>query len=615
MLAVNPRSALVAVALGWVCLVPALSSAPEQEPAAQTPDAPLQTLPTFRSAVRYVEIDADVRDRDGRFLGGLTKDDFEIWEDGKLQTIDKVTAVDIPIENRRVPRMASVRVPIRSKPNLTFQDAGRVYVMVLATDSEGGKYYARLFIEQYLGSSDLMALVHGKNRYGLTGDRQRLLAAVNQDGGYVRQPFNLLKDAVVNLGAVTGRRKSILYIGDGPRGLWSLDEYVHDRWKALNDLTRTARALNVPIHVIGGAMDPDLDGALDLLAGDTGGIAIVNTNNYRERLQKIVEANSLYYMIGYYSSAETDGQYHRVRVRVLRRGATVQAREGFRAANPPVKGKGVDLPKALSKTVRGVLKSGSAVAGLPIETSTMLFRGEGFTSSVVVETTIPGAGLNLLDGEKLEYVATAVDGWGKVRAVDRRAFSLALTNATRDRITREGIQVFSRFTLPRGSYDIQVVVHQPGGSIGRVSTAVEVPDFTDQALTMSDFAVSTSREDRSPVALITDSVLRKVLPTLPTARRRFRPDDHVVVFNQIQDEHSLLSQQLDVRWTLASDDGEILKRDSSTLGSRPEERGRFHSTVSMKALKPGAYVLTVEAYSTSGPPAIASRQLRFEIVP
>jgi hypothetical protein len=140
-----------------------------------------------------------------------------------------------------------------------------------------------------------------------------------------------------------------------------------------------------------------------------------------------------------------------------------------------------------------------------------------------------------------------------------------------------------------------------------VSTPVEVPDFTDQALTMSDFAVSTSREDRSPVTLVADSALRIVLPVLPTGRRRFRPDDRLVVFNQIQDEHSLLSQKLDVRWTVASDDGEILKRDSSTLESKPQQRGRFHSTVAMKALKPGVYVLTVEAYSTSGPPAIASR--------
>ena len=613
----SPRSALVAVALGWVCLIPALRSAPGQDPADQTSQAPRETLPTFRSVVRYVEIDADVRDRDGQFVTGLTKNDFEVSEDGKLQTIDKVTAVDIPIENRRVSRIASVPVPIRPKPDLAFQDAGRVYVMVIASDSYPAKEFARLFIEQYLGSSDLMALVNGANRYGLTWNRQRLLAAVNEPARYVRQPFTILKDAVVNLGAVTGRRKSILYIGDGPRGLWSLDEFVDDRWKELNDLTRTARALNVPIHVInpGGRANSDLDSASHLLAGDTGGTAIVHTNNYREHLQRIVEANSLYYMIGYYSSAETDGQYHRVRVRVLRKGVTVQAREGFRAANPPVKGKGVDLPKALSKTVRAVLKNGSAVAGLPIETSIMLFRGEGFTGSVVVETTIPGTGLNLSGDQKLEYVATAVDGWGKVRAVDRRAFSLTLTNATRDRIAREGIQVFSRFTLPRGAYDIQVVVHQPGGSIGRVSTPVEVPDYTDQALTMSDFAVSAGREDGLPLTMVEDNVLRKVLPASPTGRRRFRADDQVVVFNQVQDEHSLLSQKLDVRWTVASDDGQILKRDSQTLESKPQERGRFHSTVSMKALKPGAYVLTVEAYSTSGPPAVASRQLRFEIVP
>ena len=43
--------------------------------------------PTFRSATALVEVDIIARDKDGRFVSGLTSDDFEIFEEGKPQAI------------------------------------------------------------------------------------------------------------------------------------------------------------------------------------------------------------------------------------------------------------------------------------------------------------------------------------------------------------------------------------------------------------------------------------------------------------------------------------------------------------------------------------------------
>ena len=46
-----------------------------------------QQPPTFKVEVNYVEIDARVTDAQGTFVDDLTKDDFQIVEDGKPQTI------------------------------------------------------------------------------------------------------------------------------------------------------------------------------------------------------------------------------------------------------------------------------------------------------------------------------------------------------------------------------------------------------------------------------------------------------------------------------------------------------------------------------------------------
>ena len=52
--------------------------------------------PTFRVQVDAVEIDASVTDAQGNVVTDLTRDDFEILEDGKPQTITSFALVNLP---------------------------------------------------------------------------------------------------------------------------------------------------------------------------------------------------------------------------------------------------------------------------------------------------------------------------------------------------------------------------------------------------------------------------------------------------------------------------------------------------------------------------------------
>src|SRR5438477_9032366 len=70
-----------------------------QQPPAQPPAPPPQTQgPTFRVRVDYVEVDIVVTDRQGNLVRDLKKEDFQVLEDGKAQTITAFSLVDIPIE-------------------------------------------------------------------------------------------------------------------------------------------------------------------------------------------------------------------------------------------------------------------------------------------------------------------------------------------------------------------------------------------------------------------------------------------------------------------------------------------------------------------------------------
>ena len=51
----------------------------------------------FRAETNYIEVVASVTDRDGRFVTGLTAADFEIREQGRRESVDSFTFVELPV--------------------------------------------------------------------------------------------------------------------------------------------------------------------------------------------------------------------------------------------------------------------------------------------------------------------------------------------------------------------------------------------------------------------------------------------------------------------------------------------------------------------------------------
>jgi len=118
----------------------------------------------------------------------------------------------------------------------------------------------------------------------------------------------------------------------------------------LTELTREANRSNVTMYTIDprGLVGPlsDLDqevepvqwqafvrksqDSLRVLADDTGGIAVVNQNDFDKALKRIDAETSDYYVLGYYSSNPDPTQRRRkLEVRVTRPNLTVQSRKEY----------------------------------------------------------------------------------------------------------------------------------------------------------------------------------------------------------------------------------------------------------------------------------------------
>lgn len=72
--------------------------------------------------------------------------------------------------------------------------------------------------------------------------------------------------------------------------------------------------------------------SLRTMADATDGLAVVQTGNLSAGMRRIVEDLSSYYLLGYYSTQELDGKFHKLTVRVKRPGVRVRARAGYLAA-------------------------------------------------------------------------------------------------------------------------------------------------------------------------------------------------------------------------------------------------------------------------------------------
>ena len=148
----------------------------------QAPAAPQPGQPTFQSGVQLVEVDVRVFDREGGFVTGLTRDDFEILENGEPQAVDALHYVHAtpPAPSRAGPSAGPVPAPPLAPQTWIF-------LFDLAHLTPGGGFdRARTavdtFIRDRFRDGDLAGVVAGDRMVNnrLTSVKKELLAAVSE---------------------------------------------------------------------------------------------------------------------------------------------------------------------------------------------------------------------------------------------------------------------------------------------------------------------------------------------------------------------------------------------------------------------------------------------------
>jgi VWFA-related protein len=386
--------------------------------AAQKPDTSRPMPPVSeRVEVSVTNVDVVVTDSKGNRVSGLTKNDFEVFQDGVPQTITnfyavaggklvledgKTVALDSPAAASEVPQQLKTRYVVYiDNLNIQPQNRNRMFKSLKSFLTTNVGPHAEAMVVTYNRSlkvkrrftsekGDVLAAVEQTELETgggttLAGERRDALGRINEARSedealrtarsYAQSLRNdlqfavdALKTTLNGLAGVEGR-KILIYVSEGlpssagaelfdaisrkfSGGRGTLETLDFDMNARYASLAQAANANGVTIWALDAsglstdelvsaenrymetrpstfAMRQNTQGPLLMLAEQTGGMAAINTNDWKDSLEELSKDFSNFYSIGYRTTRKAADRPHSVEVKVKGKGLRVRARKGL----------------------------------------------------------------------------------------------------------------------------------------------------------------------------------------------------------------------------------------------------------------------------------------------
>jgi VWFA-related protein len=272
--------------------------------AATGPSVKAEQQPTFSSKLEAIRVDALVSDRGG-VIHGLQPGDFEIRDNGVVQSVDLVSFQQIPLN------------------------------VILALDTSGSVSGDRLDDLQKACRALLDRLTKDDKAALLTFSNLVLLRErLTPDLARVRET---LEDVVPfgDTSLVDGTHAATLLAGDdGARNLLIVfsDGLDTASWLAPELVLDSARRADLVVYAAS-SRDAEASEFLEDLGKLTGGglIKIASTKDLSATFLRILDEFRNRYLLSYSPAGVTKDGWHRLEVRLKNRRATIRARAGYQA--------------------------------------------------------------------------------------------------------------------------------------------------------------------------------------------------------------------------------------------------------------------------------------------
>ena len=323
---------------------------------------------------------------------------------------------------------------------------------------------------------------------------------------------------------------------------------------------------------------------LSSIAAATGGVSVVNTNNFKDGLDRILARSRSYYALAYTPAEKFDNKFHKVEVRVKRSDAKIHTQTGYVARED----RAANTPRTKEEEVAAAARSPLAKRDIDLTPNVSFKMLPNNKAELDIFMRIDVGKLHFTKSAEGKYetafdvVGFVFDQLGKLRGGFSETVKPSFPADSYQRALKEGLAYAASTEVPPGYYQVRSVVREAGsGSLGTFSKYVEVPNLAN-----GQFAVS------SVFLFAVDPATQR--PVAQQAVRQFsRKQDlryAVLIYNpKLKDGKPQLRSQL-----IISQGGNVLMRgtEEPVEVANPATPAKI-GQISLAKVQPGRYVLTL----------------------
>ena len=339
------------------------------------------------------------------------------------------------------------------------------------------------------------------------------------------------------------------------------------------------------------------------LAGDTGGRAYLDSNDFGKVFTGVQQDTSLYYLLGYHSTnAARDGRYRKITVRLNRPGVKLDFRRGYYAPADYQHSTKEDRERQLEEELQSELPS----TDLPVYLAASYFRMNASRFYVPVSLVVPGSQIPFTrnsdqDRATIDVLGVVTDAQKRPAGEVRDTVKLAVN--TSELVQRKNVQYDNGFELPPGKYHLKFVVREnQTGRIGSFETDLEIPDLKNVPVKMSSIVLANQL--RTPSKKKSDNPLnRDGSEIIPSVTHVFGANQHLYLYYEVYDPARVTtagaaSQDIHLISNVAFFRGKAKAYEtplvvSQQLNAPDRHASVFQLDVPLSQLKPGFYTCQV----------------------
>jgi VWFA-related protein len=619
----------------------------------------------LRVNVELVPVEVIALDKNGKPVKNLKKEDFRLYEDGKQQEIlslDEVTdlnasfsqALDLEGESR-----------LKGKSILILFDDGSFSIETAKQSRDS----AALFVKDHMKPQDLFAVASFgqdlKILQNFTNDPVKITSAIAQPAKYLinnssSEFLGKTRDAIRSenlLRALQIINYSIERIkGQKSVLIFSESDYIDQ--KIIDDTYKTAlnsaKKANVVYDTIDpGGLKPPVNKASDphqpqfssslssqypemekinefsllkILATDTGGSSILNTNDYNSELAKLDQQLSNYYILGFSSNnPKRNGELRKLDVKINLPGIVLKHRQAYldrrpvdTLANSKAEGKLLDALASpeLASQLAIVLRP-ACFYDFPLS-RVLIFAEIGMEKAAIKRSK------NRLESN-LNIMGIAYAENGSIAGRFSDTLHSIFNNEKAQDIRKMRLPYRSYLKMQPGKYRLKLAVSDESNNLGVVEQSIEVPAIPEQALVISSLVVVANK---APLPILVqdinlqlmddgDPLVHNGMQLTPSALNKLPVSSAIPIFFRIYLKSDSDQRNLQAKARLTGEKGEELALDPIDLNKQniaiiSKSEAASELDLYFPGAKPGKYNLTLEI-SAAGSAGVAIAHTDLEL--